>query len=653
MRLALAMLAATLLVAFCRPALATLCNNDVAAWAQRCSKRLGLDVHPEHCAPGLAVLSMWRGQQRLLDVQIDHAAGKAFHRVGSYGLSPIGDFPDWNKEPPERRQALVSLGKCIAADPSLPIQGVLQKSHPHKAAHKVESGGPVHPLLPWRLIFGALLGAAGCGLVLRRRAPSRRQLLGALALVSATVACFVFRWFALPRAFFHQNGHGPEWVLFALKNIKGLSSYGPGFPELFRFAAQHAHAPEAGVFLEQALLGALQPIAAWVIARRSGSSAPVAGAIALGVGLDPTLARLSNSESYFAAGASLFFIAAALLAEGAHRARVRSPRFLLSVVAAGLVVAQAARVHPLLWMGAACLPAVVLVGPGRLRRRVGLGVAAGAGIGGVVALTTGPTLLGVIEGPLGHHWSSATRSYSGPWLVLTVVAALALVPLVRLAPRSLRRLLIAVAAGACVLGVASSVEKTLGDPNPAVTSALYRLYWPSLIAPLAALLSFLRRTRVRLPRRWTAAAVAALAMVHSVVSWRQLTELPTDAREENWALTWRAELPPGSVVAYVSQAEKSIVVLPFYRDEHARVLAIRLDTSAAPPALSSLGPTGYYYRSSICSTKQGAAFCRRVERTARLKPVDSRRFPAIPSMRWDHYTQDPVRVGLFKVLPDR
>lgn len=648
-RVALAVLAAATLVVLSRPALAAPCSKGVAAWAERCSKRIGLDVRPDHCAPGLAVVSLRRGQRRLLDVQIDHATGRAFHRVGSFGLSPVGDFPDWSKVRPERRQALDSLGKCIAADASLPLDSAVQRSRSREATGQTGSGRRL-PLLPWRFILAVLLGAAACGLLLVRRAPSRKQLLTAAALVAATVACFLFRHFAVPRAFFHQNGHGPEWVRFAFKGKVGRWVYGPGFAELFRFAARHAHAPEAGVFLEQALLGALEPMAAWLVARRSGASSPVAGAIALGVGLDPTLARLSQSESYFAAGASLYFIAAALLASGAYHARVRSPRFVLSVMAAGLIVAQAARMQPLLWMGAACLPAVLLVGPGRLRTRVELTVAAGAGIGAVVALTTGPTLLAVIEGPLGRQWSSAARSRSGPGLLVAVLAALAMVPLLRRAPRSRRRLWIALALGAGVLWVAASVGNTLGDPNPAVTSALYRLFWPSLIAPLAALPSILTRTRVRAPRRpIVAAVVAGIAMIHSVGFWRQLTRLPTDAREQNWALEWRAKLPPGSLVAYVSGATKWSVALPLYRDQRIRVRAIDLTESTVPPALSSLGPDAYYYRSSICSSKQAAGFCRRIEQTARLEPLASRRFPAIPSMRWNHYTEDPVRVELFQV----
>lgn len=646
-------LALALLVSLARPARAVPCGIGVSNWAQRCSKRIGLTVEPDHCAPGLAIVSISRERQPLLEVQVERAAPDSFERVGHFGLSPIGTFNHWNHQPEERRRALALLARCITADPSLPLVGLRKDARPHSqpvGVFRPHTSG--FPLLPWRLIFALVLAGAACVVALRRRAPTRRQWLTASLLVVSGIACFVFRWLLLPRAFFHQNGHGPEWVLYAFQNTLGLNHYGPGFPELFRLAAHLGSAPEAGVFLEQALLGALGPAAAWVIARRSGASALLAAAIALGVAVDPTLARISQSESYLAVGASLLFIAAALLAYGAYRARVRSPRFLLSVAAAGLVVAQLSRVHPLLWFGAACLPAVVLVGQGRRRTRVVLTLAAAAGIAIVVALTTGPTLLAVLRGPLGHQWSGPTASRWSTAVVKRLPVAVGLLVLALVFGGRLRST-IAVAALWCVHVFAHGLGATAGFPNLATESAFYRLFWPVLAAPVAALFARLPR-ELRQQRRLgplAVAVVAALGLIHSARSWHKLTELPTDAREQAWAQKWREKLPAGSVVAYLSQADKRDLVLPFYRGAHVYVRAYRLRTDRAPPNLHALGTHVYYYHSSICSSKQGAAFCRRVERTAQLERIDSRHFPAIPSMCWDHYTENPVRVELFRVRP--
>ncbi|MEB2321783.1 MAG: hypothetical protein OZ921_04660, partial [Sorangiineae bacterium] len=418
-----------------------------------------------------------------------------------------------------------------------------------------------------------------------------------------------------------------------------LSRYGPGYAEVFSLMARAGNTPEGGVFLEQALLASLAPIGAFAILRAAGARAVVAWPITVALAAEPLLARLGVSESYFATGFSLSMLAGATLAMGAARATLRARRFWLSALGAGLLVAQVARVHPLTWLAAACLPLIVVVGPGRLRTRLTLALGSALALGAVTAALSGSALGSVLTGSLGTEWLPAAagrlrRSWALAPLALALLASLNFL-------RGRTRRFVVVAATAALVGAALRAGDVLGSPNPAVAGAYVRLFLPAMLAAVAALSRFIRGRHVR---HGLALGVAVAAVFWSVSRWRPLTELPTDALEQGFAMGWRETLPRNATVVYLSRANRRSLVLPLY------ARGMPLSSSNRPPALSALPGAVFYYRSSLCDSAEGRSFCAALEASVRLGPRVERALPARASMRWDSYLETPVRVALFRVI---
>jgi hypothetical protein len=603
------------------PAQGRACTEAIADWASRCAHAERIELSPSHCPPGRIVVRA-EGDAPT-SVELGAATRSSFRRAGEIGLSPIGEFADWSKEPPARRRALEALEACVAREP--PPLGFAQPA-----------GAAARPPVPWLFVGGFLALAIACGARVRKL-DKRRALLVGLAISAAVGAVLGLRWALLPGAFFHQNGHGATWIAYALRDQRGLSAYGPGYAELFGWAALAAGSePERGVFALQSVLSALSVPCAFFVARGCGAKPVLAAALALGVALDPLLARLAQSESYFAAFVGLAFLAATALAQAGRR--VRSVSFVAAVAAAGLLTAQAARIHPLGWVAFALLPLVALCARGRLRARLIRTGVASAAIASVVLLSSGGVLHDVLRGSLGAQWLPGVLPEIArglPW----IVAAMIVIALVARAKSV--TLLAAAAAGA--LGLIW-VTNILSEPSFAVARAYERPFWAVLVALVAAL-------GVRFGRqRLVAAGVLVAGILAAALQLRAATELPTDAREAKLAIAWRRGLPEGAVVAYVERVDHQISTLPLYEGvTAARPFPIRLG-QAQPPNISELGAPVYYYRSSVCASPNAATRCAELERSVRLELVHERALPALPSMRWNPYAPGPVRVALFRRL---
>ena len=109
--------------------------------------------------------------------------------------------------------------------------------------------------------------------------------------------------------------------------------------------------------------------------------------------------------------------------------------FVLAVSAAGLLVAQSARIHPVCWVPAAFLPFVVLVGPGDMKGRVFRALLAVGGIAAFTAVFAGGWIWHVLQSPLADHhlteltfatcWGKAAGALAvfGPLAILVAAAA--------------------------------------------------------------------------------------------------------------------------------------------------------------------------------------------------------------------------------------
>lgn len=624
------------------------CSAAVHAWAARCSAR-GARVEAFLCPADALVIVDAAG----LPVELTRDPRRGFRRAGAWGLSPIGNFADWNTVAPRLKTALDQVVACAEASPLAAIGNTTGLESPRQRG----AGHPYASLPTWReRVPWLLLGALACGLLARgpslRARPSplrRRAWLTALAVGAASLP---LRALVSPAAFFHQNGHGPSWIAHTISGK--YHAYGTGFREVFGTAVSLAPTnPERAVFALQSLLGAAAVACAWVIARAVGAPRTLALAASFAVAIDPVLARGSRSESHYAAQTSLLFLAAAILARAVGPVRARG--FALACAAAGLVIAEAMRMHPVGWVAAALVPAVMLLGPGSLRRRA-LRTAAGFALAGAVsALFALPTIRTVMTSQLGGQWAprhlgavlSAGLRGALPALLVVGAAAFAVVSargrsaFKRMVPRGV------VAVAVCAAMAAADVLPPGGVPAW-VSGAYARLYAPTLFAAVVSLAAMALTTRARALA--ASAAVALGALMFTVTRGPALTHLPTDALEQRAAVAWRATLPAGARVVYLERAGDHIVQLPIYAGlTPGNVRAMPRRASDDSQSFGNFGPVTYWYRSSACATREGAAYCDAMERSAPMTPVWTRSLPASPSLQYLPYTTDPVRVGLYRV----
>ena len=210
---------------------------------------------------------------------------------------------------------------------------------------------------PWALVLGLALASA----VAWRRRRWLRAAFGtqpwrlAFGLAATSVGGL---WLA-PSGYLHMNGQGPLWTDFALGEP---SAYGPGFAELFGWAARAAGAaPERGVFTLHAAMLWSVPLLVFVALRAVRAPLAISTAISTLTALDPMRARLAGSESYYGVGYVLVAAACAVVCVGftgfSMSRRESRGRGLLGVLAAGALIAQAARAHPYFVGAVCCRPA--------------------------------------------------------------------------------------------------------------------------------------------------------------------------------------------------------------------------------------------------------------------------------------------------------
>ena len=639
-----------------RPGMA--CTPEVHAWVTHCAASQHIAATVASCPnDGLFVVMASVDPSVALRVEIARAPHHGFVDTGSWSVSPVGEFPEWDHTPPALRATFDHVVACVRAEGGPPTHlhdvsagDTHDDRNPHGTAHGSIDRTNVHGVgFPWLL---ALALAAVVAARWRLRHVSKGTVRTVALAVGAWAATLGLRCAVGHPNFFHQNGQGPAWIGQIVTHRH--HAYGPGFTELFGWVRHLApdHLDQA-VFVCQGALAALAPLCVWAIARAMGTQRVIATVLASGVAIDPSFVRGAQSESYYCACTSLLFLAVATLTGRTGRAPVRSLPFALTAVATGLIVAQAARIHPVCWTAAALVPLALFVSPGAHRDRVLRTLVATALIGAVVALTSGLAMRTVIFSDFGSQWMGRTRPntlhdlWHRAWpLALVGFAAVAL-------SRRPYRALPRVAAIAVMLLVMTGADIVTSTGSPVWILAAYtRLYLPALIAGVAAVLAAIPRSAVQ--SRALAVALAVLFVVAAHAMWKPLNRLPTDAIELDHALAWRDGLPTGAVVASVEYAGFYVLTLPIYSGSGSRRLAsIPLDVTAPPPDLRAYGRNVFYYRASICSTPEARAYCAAVEAHNPMDPVVTYALPAIPSMRHLAYDTPTVSVGLYRVRSEQ
>lgn len=585
------------------------CPKAVTAWMQGCSASSGIGFALTECAPDRLTISAPAGEEMLpIEVRAD---GKGFVQQGRFGLSPLGQFPDWRAEPKARRAALEALRKCVEDTPTqldvlaasdAPVATTRERA-PEHAGRALAS-----------LLAGLVLAAAVAVAEISRR--------DALLATLAAAAAFTVRWAVVGFSFFHQNGQGPMWTTFQGET----SMYGAGYAELFSSAARvFPGAPERGVFVANAALGALSVAAAFAAVSIASRSRTLGWIVAAAVGLDPIAARVSGSESYFGPLIACAWVATLGVVVATTSTRRRA---LVGALAAGAVVAAAARVHPVSWAPLATLAFVPLAA--RRDRLLERTVLAATTIAVVVLLTSGEGMLGVLHGTIGQQWAKPSSLQPG----VSVVVLAGLGALSWLAG-GVRYRSLAAAFVACA--VVALTFRLKGD-NELVSGAYLRLCAP----PIVALCAF-AYTLPRVGPGLAAACVSAWLVFFPFSVFCAMTPF-TDTEETRWAMRWRDEIPLAADVCYVERVDRAILRLPIERPGGPR--ATRIDASRA---WSTDGCT-HYYRSALCETTDSQWFCERVEATFRLERVEERRLRAAPSLPWLRYRDPWVKVGLYRVV---
>jgi hypothetical protein len=476
------------------------------------------------------------------------------------------------------------------------------------------------------LLFLALRG--------RRSRPSTRLL---PASVVAAIA-LVLRLALGPWGPLHVNGHGPRFVAGAVRDPADIAAYGPGYSEVFApIAALLPSSPDWAIFASNALFSALLTPLALAIGRMTGVAASAAVVAAVVLAIDPIAIRMGATEAYFAAIAFLCTAASATMLLALHETEAggqwRAAAFFL---VAGLLLAQAARIHPCAWVLMATAPFVVLAGEaGSWRGRVLVFVAAAAVSGGVLLFTSASVLLDVLQ----NIRTGTVFRPRPPSLSPLVWIALAAAAYAVLAPRPW----LALSAGISV--AAMVMTRHAFEASWIWQHSYFRLYLTlPLIAAIACVLPALQR------RRWISLAVApALALAWIRLGLPIISGRTIDHLEYRWVREKLVRLPPECRVVHLAAAGTRVLMLPTYAGPSRQAVAMDLRRPQTIAAALSPAACLYYVHTSLCSTADGRPECEAIERRLTLAPIARASFAVTREFETFSHDGDTVETMIARV----
>jgi hypothetical protein len=434
----------------------------------------------------------------------------------------------------------------------------------------------------------------------------------------------------------HVNGQGPLWIRGTI-DPSALAGYGPGYFELFGWAAFFDTAVDRAVFTANVVFSVLSPVLLYATARLLGVSRGGALAAALILAADPVTIRTAASEGYFASLIALVLAVQLALALGvwAHAQGDRLARN-LALAAAGLIAACVARIHPMSYLPLALSPLVVM-GSARLaswRARIGLTALAAAIIAAVVLATSFGTISTALRSS-----SMTEQAFAGlPAKHGLPVMALLLVTLL------MQRWL--TAPWLALIGVCSMMA-LLATQNAFQQSPLWQLCYQRLFLPgiLLGITPFVPRSPI-----WSLAVAGVGAWLLFDAARPHLVAQTTEQLEYRFLQGHLPRLPARCTLAAVSQAQMRIWEIPSYlvpEGSGQRAVMTVEDLGAAP------GDCLLYIRSSLCTSSEARSICDTIERAAPLARVATAVFPPLPSYHGLPYDRPEVEVVIFRVTEHR
>lgn len=596
------------------------------------------------CPPGRLVVAAGAGAT---PIEITRHPGGGFRAAGGFGASVVGLSRAWEDVPADVRADFDATLRCLAERGDL--LAAAWPEAPPRTRHDATAGAqglPTRPRYPVPLLMAVLLatflvGTRRGGLVAALRFIGFATVLAAIAAVHAGL---------LRAAYFHQNGQGPAWVGIALGEP---SVYGPGYAEVYGAIARVSPDPDAAVFTLSRFFAATTALHVALLLLGRSVRATVVTALAFGVAVQPMLIRVGASESYFAPIAALLSGASALLS-CLHRPDEQPTRRVLAGFAAGLLVAQAARIHPIAWLPAVLVPSPLLFGEGPLRRRMVAAVEAAGLVALAVVTSSGSAMLEVARGPLGERWLT-DHGTAGEFSTLGIALALASAFVALRArrasatpsPRDVPALAVALLASTYVVW-------KRGDVLSVSPAWIHHAYAWTYVAPACLGVGVLAEQGLAHEERRIRATIVvllvALPFVVAGCGWQAAVARPTDALEALHIRRLRRRFPADATIAYFERAGRSIVRLPLHG---LRTIAIRAGEPVPP--LAAIGDDVYLVHTSLCSSVEGRGLCAVVEAGVQLELIDHLTLPARPSMddAAFAYVGESVPVRVYRVSAAR
>jgi hypothetical protein len=455
----------------------------------------------------------------------------------------------------------------------------------------------------------------------------------AVAAVALTLRLALGPWGPL-----HVNGHGPRLVAGAVRDPADIAAYGPGYREIFApIAALAPSSPDWAIFACNALFSALVAPLAFAIGRMTGLAASAALVAALLLAIDPIAIRMGATEAYFAAIAFLCTAGSAALLVALREMEAGGRwRAAALLVAAGLLLSEAARIHPCAWVLMATVPFVLLAGDaGSWRRRLLMALVAAAVSGGVLLFTSATALLDV----LGNIRSGTVfrPPLPSPWPLVWIALPAAVYAV--LAPRRW----LALPAGISV--AAMLLTRHAFNASWIWEHSYFRLY---LTLPVISALACVPPSW--LCRRWLAVPVAtALVLAWISFGGPVIAGRTTDQLEYRWVREQLLRLPPECRVVHLASAGRRILMLPTYVGPARTAVAMDLRHPRTIEAALSPAPCLYYVHSSLCSTAEGRPECEAIERRLTLVPIARASFAAARGPETFAYDSDTVETMIARV----
>jgi hypothetical protein len=306
------------------------------------------------------------------------------------------------------------------------------------------------------------------------------------------------------------------------------------------------------------------------------------------------------------------------------------------LIAAGLLLAQAARIHPCAWVLVATAPFVILAGEaGSWRRRVLVFVAAAAVSGGVLLFTSASVLLDVV----GSIRTGTVFRPDPPSLPPLVWIALVAATYATFAPRPWLALPAGISVAAMMMTRHAFAASWIWQQS------YFRLY---LTLPLIAAVASVQPA---LPRqRWVALAAAAAC----VVAWIRfglpiISARTTEHLEYRWVREQLERLPPECRVIHLAAAGKRVLMLPTYVGQSRAAVAMDLRRPRTIEAALSPASCLYYVHSSLCSTADGRPECEAIERRLTLQPIARASFPVTREVETFSHDGETVETMIARV----